>query len=549
VTRSTSTSRRDTARGRLVRLVLLAVVGALGLTGCDFSVYSLPLPGGADLGDNPYRVTVEFRDVLDLVPQSAVKVDDVSVGKVDSIDVRGYHAEVTLLVRRSVKLPGNAVATIRQTSLLGEKFVSLAPPDTGASSDRLGDGDVIPLSRSGRNPEVEEVLGALSLLLNGGGVAQLKTIATELNRALAGREGNVRSVLDRLKTFTAQLDTGKDQIVRAIESLNRLAVSLRQQEGSVKLALDELPGAIASINRQRDDLVRMLQALARLSSVATHVIRDSKAATIDSLQALAPTLEKLAEAGDAFPKSLQVFLTYPFVDAVVGENPAQARNLHMGDYTNLSVQMDASLAELSNNNPGLPGPGQVCKVIPQIGKLCGKALDAVLACLKNPGPNNPACKGLPARLLRAVCGALGGPVGGLCGKVPTVPGVPNTPTPSQLTKCLQSGKPQGAACDKVNPLVIARHCTATNKRPKPSGYYSDTCKAYRRLGLGVLDNGTIGKLPGVGGGTGGGGGGGGLLGGLGRPAFGPTRSPAKSTAPSHGDSDLAAMLMWGMVQR
>ena len=63
---------------------------------------------------------------MDLVPQSSVKVDDVTVGRVDKIKVDGYHAEVTLLLRDSVKLPDNAEAEIRQTSLLGEKFVSLA---------------------------------------------------------------------------------------------------------------------------------------------------------------------------------------------------------------------------------------------------------------------------------------------------------------------------------------------------------------------------------------------------------------------------------------
>ena len=50
------------------------------------------------------------------------------------------------------------------------------------------------------------MLGALSLLLNGGGVAQLKTIASELNKALEGREDSARSVLDQIETFTGQLD-------------------------------------------------------------------------------------------------------------------------------------------------------------------------------------------------------------------------------------------------------------------------------------------------------------------------------------------------------
>jgi phospholipid/cholesterol/gamma-HCH transport system substrate-binding protein len=373
---------RRSLRVRVARAVTLVCVAALTLTGCDFSVYSLPLPGGADLGDHPYKVTVDFRDVLDLVPQSAVKVDDVTVGRVDKISLDGYTAQVTVLLKKDVKLPDNAVADIRQTSLLGEKFVSLSPPATGASSGSLGDGDEIPLDRTGRNPEVEEVLGALSLLLNGGGVAQLKTISTELTKALHGRESDVRSVLDQLDVFMKQIDTNKDEIVTAIDKLDALARSLNKQRPTIALALDELPRAVASINRQRDDLVKMLKALSRLSDVGTRVIAQSKTATVDSLNALAPTLTKLAQAGDALPKSLQVFLTYPFVDAVVGKNPAQARNLHMGDYTDLSVKTDIDLTNLSV--PGLPAP-------PDLVKQC-KAT-----------PLAPVCQNLPTDTVKQIC--------------------------------------------------------------------------------------------------------------------------------------------------
>ena len=181
--------------GRKLRILVGLLLSSVVLSGCDFDVYSLPLPGGTDVGDDPITVTVQFEDVLDLVPKSTVKVNDVSVGMVKEIELEGYHANVTLQLRNNTKLPENTVAEIRQTSLLGEKFVSLAAPETGAEGT-LGDGDVIPLERSGRNPEVEEVLGALSLILNGGGVAQLKTIAQELNKAVTGREDNVRSVLE-----------------------------------------------------------------------------------------------------------------------------------------------------------------------------------------------------------------------------------------------------------------------------------------------------------------------------------------------------------------
>lgn len=429
-------TRHTRGLGRKVRILLGLLLSSVALSGCDFDVYSLPLPGGTDVGDNPITVTVQFEDVLDLVPKSTVKVNDVSVGMVKKIELEGYHANVTLQLRNNTKLPENTIAEIRQTSLLGEKFVSLAAPETGAEGT-LTDGEVIPLERSGRNPEVEEVLGALSLILNGGGVAQLKTIAQELNKTVTGREDNVRSVLSQIDTFTGSLDTNKVQIVDAIEALNRLALSAHQQEGNIDEALEELPSALTSIDAQRDDLVRMLQALNQLGDVGVRVIKASKVATIDSLRQLQPVLNQLAASGDNFVKAFNVFLTYPFVDEVVGRDPQVARNLHMGDYTNLSVTLEIDLTQ------GLPtSPTDILptELDPNV------ILQNVLDCIASGNLGSAACLKVlknaealaklkeicqePANRNKAVCVAIntvpgvpGAPGGGL----PSIPGLPGLP--------------------------------------------------------------------------------------------------------------------------
>jgi phospholipid/cholesterol/gamma-HCH transport system substrate-binding protein len=348
-------------RSQTCRLVLGMLACVLVLSGC--SVYDAPLPGGPDTGKNPIKVTVMFRDVLDLVPQSTVKVNDVTVGKVSKVTLKGYVAKVTIVLPHDIDLPDNATALIRQTSLLGEKFVDLEQP-RNPSSKKLSNGDVIGLDRTGRNPEVEEVLGALALLLNGGGVGQLKTIAAELNNAFGGRESDVRSVLDQIRVFTGTLDANKSSIVAALENTNRLAGELRKQNGTIKATLDDVPSALASINRQRGDLVKLLKALTRLSSVGVRVIQASKESTIDSLRDLAPVLNGFAQAGQNFPKSFQVFLTYPFVDDAVGRDPQVARNLHMGDYTNLSVNLDLNLKSLTlPAGPTVTLPPQVCAAL------------------------------------------------------------------------------------------------------------------------------------------------------------------------------------------
>jgi phospholipid/cholesterol/gamma-HCH transport system substrate-binding protein len=406
------------AKRRTLAMLVSMMAGAMVLSGC--SIYDFPLPGGADTGKNPMHLTLMFRDVLDLVPQSTVKVNDVTVGKVKSIKLKGYVAEVEVTIPKDVKLPSNASAEIRQTSLLGEKFISLQRPQN-PSSTNLSDHDVIGLDHTGRNPEVEEVFGALSLLLNGGGVGQLKTIASELNNAFSGHEADVRSVLTQIRSFMGQLDANKGAIVAALDNTNRLAGEIRKQDGTVKSALDHIPATLASVNRQRADLVKLLRALTRLSGVGVRVIQASKVSTINSLRELAPVLDGFAKAGQNFPKSFQVFLTYPFVDAAVGRDPQVARNLHMGDFTNLSINLDVNALDL----PKLPtGP---------IGDACKTARAAVIKGIQDSQLPQNVKDQLIAAAQKAPCEALGDPTGFISDTLKTIcktlaiPGVCDAP--------------------------------------------------------------------------------------------------------------------------
>ncbi|MYS89536.1 MULTISPECIES: MCE family protein [Streptomyces] len=330
--------------------VAWAAVGSLLLTGCEFNGwYDVPLPGGAAADGHAYHVTVEFRDVLDLVPQSAVKVNDVTVGAVEKVELAGWHARVRLRVADSVKLPANAIAELRQTSMLGEKYVALSRPPESTPAGRLRDGDVIPLSRSGRNPDVEEVLSALSALLNGGGVAQLKTITTELNKALEGRENRVKSLLKELDTFIGGLDDQRRDIVRALKAVDRLAKRLGKEKTTIAEAVDAMPPALKVLADQRRDLTRMLTALSELGRTGTKVVNASHDDTVANLRQLRPILRQLNKAGSDLPNSLELLTTYPF--------PRNVVDAIKGDYVNLHITADLDLAGIYGNLTDEPGGG------------------------------------------------------------------------------------------------------------------------------------------------------------------------------------------------
>lgn len=351
--------------------VLTAV--ALLISGCGSlgGLRGVDLPGGADLGENPYEVTIEFADVVDLVPQSLVKVDDVPVGSVARIEVGPeWTALVTVLVNRDVRVPADALARVRTTSLLGEKFVELLAPVNPGAGPVLADEATIPLARTSRAAEVEEVLGALSMLLNGGGVAQIRTIATELNTALTGNEPEIRALLGDLDTLVGALDDRKTEITRALDEINRLSSTLVQRRDQITVALSDLGPGLAELEAQRDKLVDLLQALDRLSGVSIDVINRSREDVLADLELLRPILTKLAEAGDDLPNSLQILFTPPFTDAAV--------DAFAGDYANLYVRADLDLANILDNfrRSGQPplGPDGPLQDLPPTAELLGPLL-------------------------------------------------------------------------------------------------------------------------------------------------------------------------------
>ncbi|WP_019632634.1 MCE family protein [Actinomadura atramentaria] len=332
---------------RATRLGVAATAAAAALSGCGFNgVSSIPLPGGPGLGSRPITVKIEFQNVLDLVPQSVVKVNDVSVGKVEKVDLAGgaggWHALVTVKIRRDAKLPDNAVASVDQTSLLGEKYIALSPPpNEQPSANRLSSGDLIPLARTSRGTEIEEVLSAMSLLLNGGGIEQVSTITHELTAAMNGRESTIRSVLGRVDTFVGTLDRNRSAITRALDSIDRLTAKLSAERATIRDTIDKTGPALTVLNQNRADLTKMLTSLDKLSRTTTNVVNRSRDDLLANLKDLNVTIKNLNKAGDALPKNLEGLITFPF--------PATFNNVVKGDYGNVKLTVDLDFDSISQN--------------------------------------------------------------------------------------------------------------------------------------------------------------------------------------------------------
>ncbi|WP_313674487.1 MCE family protein [Mycolicibacterium sp.] len=326
-----------------VRTGIAVICLASGLSGCGFGgLNSLPLPGAVGRGPDSVKYHVELANVATLEPNSPVLIGDVVVGSVNSMAVKDWHADVAISVKPGVVIPANAVATVGQTSLLGSMHLALNPPLGQSPTGRLADGATLGLNKSSTYPSTEETLSALSVVINGGGVGRIGDIVTEVNRAVNGREPQIRDLLVRVNDLVGVLADQRDSINATVVSLNRVAGTFAGQRDVLTRALDRIPPALDVLVAERPRLTEALDKLGAFSTVATDLVDATQADLVRNLANLEPTLRSLADVGPDLDKALAYFTVLPYGQATIDR-------AIRGDYLNQYIIFDFTVPRLKKS--------------------------------------------------------------------------------------------------------------------------------------------------------------------------------------------------------
>ncbi|WP_236984125.1 MULTISPECIES: virulence factor Mce family protein [Mycobacterium] len=317
-------------------------MAVVALTSCANwqGIANVPMPGGPGSGPGSYTVYVQMADTLALNTNSRVRVADVFVGTVRSIDLKNWVATLTLQLDRGVKLPKNATARIGQTSLLGSQHLELAaPPDP--SPEPLRPNDTIPLKNSSTYPTTEQTLASLAMILRGGGVPNVEALQNEVYNILNGRAGQIRDFLGKLDTFTARVDEQREDITRAIDSTNRLLGYVGRRAEVVDRVLTEFPPLLKHFADKQNLLINAIDATGRLGRVANQHLSAAQSDFHQDLLSMQCPLRELGRAAPFLIRALKLMLVRPFdIDAVFKS--------FRGDYFNLSLTLDLTMSAVDN---------------------------------------------------------------------------------------------------------------------------------------------------------------------------------------------------------
>lgn len=389
-----------------MKRIMFLLPALLLLTGCfSLNPNDHTHPGQKALGSNGYTVTAEFADMQNVVPNSTVQRDNVIIGTVTRIRVESWTARVTMRLLKSVRLPANATFRIGQKTLLGAQYIEAEDP--AEPTGRLADGASIPLAGTGTYPETEQVLAGVSLLLNNGGLSQISTITGELNKALAGRVPDTRSLVARLNQLVGTLDSHKADLLKLLDVADSLTSKVAGQSDRVERAARSIGPGLAALATQRHELVKTIANLGQLSGSVQKVVSTSQAGLLANLRHLQPVLRALAASGSDLANSLKLLITVPF--------PVNTTtNAVRGDYMNLFTTFDVSLPSLREaflgNGLSVPALEATDPVTGPVGGSTGTAPSAPDAPAApqtlGPGPvPDPGPSPAPCSLLSALLGA------------------------------------------------------------------------------------------------------------------------------------------------
>lgn len=329
------------------RVVALALAGTLTLSGCGPALSALPRPGGSVSGPS-YELTAEFADALNLPDGAHVRVDGVDVGRVAHISTTNFIARVQLRLPTKVVLTDQATAELRLTTPLGEGFIAIDP---GHGARTLHAGDVIPAAATSTAASVEDMLAAASVLITGGGLAQLRTIVVELNKVISGHAGDTPSLLRSLNDALGALNARTADIDRALGALDSLSATLAKRRETIRAALADTAPAAKLLADQTDRFADLLARVAALGKAGDKVVRASRADLVSTLKSAEPVLDALISIQNQVGPTLQQLIRFgKFLDESVpadyltGDALFNSRSIGLG--VNPDTAPDLSLRQV-----------------------------------------------------------------------------------------------------------------------------------------------------------------------------------------------------------
>ncbi|MEV5651941.1 MlaD family protein [Nocardia sp. NPDC052254] len=216
-------------------VVALALVAGVGFTVVD--------PDGAPSHSG---FCAQMPDAVGLYPGNPVTQMGLPVGRVDRIQPRGDHVEVTFALDGGRRFPADVRAVTRSKSILADRSVELV--GNYHSGPELTAGQCIPVQRSFTPKSISEIAGSaadfIDALSPDDSRDSFEKAVDGFEQALRGQGGNARSMMVHASAAAASPDRLTADIGSIIENMAPLTDEALQRWPAIQAILDRMPEVV-----------------------------------------------------------------------------------------------------------------------------------------------------------------------------------------------------------------------------------------------------------------------------------------------------------------
>jgi phospholipid/cholesterol/gamma-HCH transport system substrate-binding protein len=201
--------------------------------------------GPVPLKPEGYRVKVPFSEATQLAQESDVRIHNVSVGKVKSINLENSGpnkdlAVATIEINSSyAPLPADTRAMLREKTLLGETYVELTQGDR--DGPKLAEGATLPRAQVQTSVQLDEIFRTFDAKTR----AAFQTWMQQLAIASAGRGADLNAAIANLEPFAEDAN----KVLRVLDTQQGAVQQFVRNTGEVFGALSERQGQLQGLIR------------------------------------------------------------------------------------------------------------------------------------------------------------------------------------------------------------------------------------------------------------------------------------------------------------
>lgn len=295
---------------------IFTVIGLVLLT-----AIVLYLSGFNPTEEDDYSFDITFNQVTGLKPGAGVSYAGIAVGRVQAIEAYKDKAKVTVEIRGGTQIAKDSLFTINSDGLMGEKFISIMPPQHPSGVYLAGGESVQGVDEKGLDyllaqagttlVDVQELIKSMNTILGNKNVQNsLVQTAVNLNE-LTGNMNELMRVMSNLAVNNQQ------DIDKMIRNLSAMTASMASAADEIDSMLNDFSGDGQTAENMKTAIANLAatsQSIQKMAANMEPVIADP--ATAQKLQNIIDNASNISTRADTMMNKVSNIKVKTGVDAL-----------------------------------------------------------------------------------------------------------------------------------------------------------------------------------------------------------------------------------------